>query len=161
MDHFDQIVRIPNNLDKDINVELYYSINNALDKTYGLATFSRGAREWKYHIGTLPYLYGIWVNLNDTNKIYSEMNNRLIKFKMDLDDDFHGAVFFNIDPNNKPINIIKSFRIIRDIGLNFLFKSDEDKHVTIDNASYLYDQYDEDDEGNLECNRFPKFIFKI
>ena len=149
---FDKIVRIPNNLDDDIDIE-FYSSN---EKIYGLSIFSRGAKEWKSYIGTFPFLYGIWINLNHSNKIYDKMNDRLIKFKMNLDDDFHGAVFFNINSNNKPINIIKSFRIIRDIGLNFLFKSDKDKYITIDNASYLYDQYEDE-----EYNRLPKLIFKI
>jgi hypothetical protein len=46
MNHFDKIVRLPNNLDKDIDLEKYYSINNACDKIYGLVIFSRGAIKW-------------------------------------------------------------------------------------------------------------------
>lgn len=156
MNYFDKIIKVPNNLDKDINIESYYSIDNTIDKIYGLSIFSRGAIEWKSYIGTFPFLYGIWLNLNHSNKIYDQMNDRLIKFKMDLDDDFHGAVFFNINSNNEPINVIKSFKIIRNIGLNFLFKLDDDKYIIIDNVSYLYEQYEDE-----ECNRFPKLIFKI
>jgi len=158
MELFDKKVRKPNNLDKDIELETYYSINNALDKIYGLSIFSRGATEWKSYIGTLSFLYGIWVNLKHSNEVHDKMNDRLIS-KLDLDDDFHGAIFFNLNHDNQPTNIIKSFRIIRDIGLNFLFKSDNEKYVII-NTSYLYDQYDNTDEDET-YNRLPKLIFQI
>lgn len=158
MDLFDKIVRIPNNLDKDNNIELYSSISNTRDKIYGLSIFSRGAIEWKSYIGTFQFLYGIYINLNYSNKIYDEMNNRLIKSKMDLDDDFHGAVFLNINSNNHPINIIKSFQIIRDKWINQVDEANKDKYITI--KSHLYDQYDDGDE-DLEYNRLPKLIFKI
>lgn len=157
MDLFDKIIKIPNNLGKDISVEIYSAISNICDKLYGLSIFYRGAKKWKFYTGTLPFLYGIWLSVNHSNKIYDEMNNRLIKFKMDLDDNFHGTVFFNLDINNIPINIIKSFKIIRDICLNFLFESNDDKYITI--TSYLYDQYDEIEDE--EYDRFPKLIFKI
>ena len=70
MNVFDKIVRLPNNLNKDIDVEVYYSINTARDKIYGLSIFSRGAIEWKSYIGTFPFLYGIFINLEYSNKIY-------------------------------------------------------------------------------------------
>lgn len=146
MEYMNEIVRIPNNLGNDLVEELYSNP----DKIYGLSVYSRGATEWKSYIGTLPFLYGIWVNFNHSNKIYDEMNNRLIKCRMDLDDDFHGSVFFNFD--NKPISIIVSFKILKDTGLNFLFESNEDKYMIIDNISYLFD-------NSSDYNRFPKFKF--
>ena len=146
----DEIIRVPNNLKDDVDEELYSNP----DKIYGLSIYSRGATEWKSYMGTLSFLYGIWINFNYSNKIYDEMNNRLIKFRMDLDDDFHGSVFFNFD--NKPINIIKSFKILKNTGLNFLFESDDNQYTIIDNISYLFDNYNDDD-----YSRFPKLKFGI
>ena len=145
----DEIIRVPNNLKDDVDEELYSNP----DKIYGLSIYSRGATEWKSYMGTLSFLYGIWINFNYSNKIYDEMNNRLIKFRMDLDDDFHGSVFFNFD--NKPINIIKSFKILKNTGLNFLFESDDNQYTIIDNISYLFDNYNDD------YSRFPKLKFGI
>jgi len=156
---FDKIVRIPNNLDDDIDIE-FYSSN---EKIYGLSIFSRGAKEWKSYIGTFPFLYGIWINLNHSNKIFSEINDGLLKFRMDLDNDFYSAIFFNVNLNNRPINIIKSFNIIKDTGLNFLFNTNIEEYIKIYNISFIYDQYDEEDEEdeNLKYNRLPELIFKI
>lgn len=156
---FDQIVRLPNNLDDDIDIESY----SIIDKIYGLLIFSRGAKEWKSYIGTFPFLYGIWVNLNHSNKIFSKTNDVLLKFRMDLDNDFYSAIFLNVNSNNKPINIIKSFNVIKDKGLNFLFSNDTDKNVQLYNMSFIYDQYDEEaeEEENLKYNRLPILIFKI
>ena len=145
MDLFDKIVRIPNNLDKDVNIEFYPS--NECNKIYGLSIFSRGATEWKSYIGTFPFLYGIWINLGHSNKIYDQMNNNLVKSKIDLDDDFHETILFNIDSKDNPINLIKSVYIRRD-ELN--------KDIIMDKISYLYDQYYDDQD----CNRLPKLIFK-
>jgi hypothetical protein len=154
MNLFDKIIRLPNNLGKDIDIEMYSVISNTHDKIYGLSIYSRGAIEWKSYIGTLPFLYGILINLEYSNKVHDQMNNRLIKFKMDLDDDFHGAILFNLDINNNPINIIKSFKIIRDKWVNQVEELNKDKYITI--KSYLYDQYD---DGTEEYNRLPKLLF--
>ena len=154
MDFFDKKIRIPNNLDKDIDVEMYSAISN--DKIYGLSIFSRGDIGWKSYIGTFPFLYGILLNLEHSNKVYDKMNDRLIKFKMDLDDDFHGASFFNLDINNKPINLIKSFQIIRYKWFNHVDELNNDKYITV--KSYFYDQYEDSEE---DYNRLPKLIFKI
>ena len=147
MNLFNKIVRIPNNLSTDIDIINIDNIDNINDKIYGLSIFSRCAIEWKSYIGTFPFLYGILVNLNHSNKIYKDMNKRLLKNnRMDLDDDFHGAIMFNLDSNNNPINIIKSFKINKNLGLDFLFKSKNDN---------------ENDDENLENNRLPKLRFKI
>ena len=161
MDLFDKIVRIPNNLEKDVDLELYLSIDNDRNKIYGLSIFYRGATEWKSYIGTFQFLYGIYVGSSRSNKIIDKIDDDLIKSKMNLDNDFHGVVSFDIDPNNKPINIIKSFKITRDTGLNFLFKSDDEKEIIF--ISYLYDQYEnqyDNEEEYFECKRLSKLIFK-
>ena len=155
---FNKIVRTPNNLNDDIDIE-FYSSN---EKIYGLSIFLRGAKDWRSYIGTFPFLYGIWVNLFYSNKVISEMNDDLLKFKMDLDNDFYGAIFFNINSYNKPINIIKSFDIGKNKGLNFLFDFDTEEYIKIHNISFIYDQYDEeDDDENLQYNRLPQLIFEI
>jgi len=165
MNLFDTIVRIPNNLNEDTNIELYSSIGNTSNKVYGLSIFSRGAKKWKSYIGTFPFLYGIWVNLGHSNKIYDQMNDNLTKFKMDLDDDFHGAILFNIDSNNKPINLIKSIKIDRDQWFNQIDESNmNNKYIIIENISYLYDQYenqydDDDEEEYFISERLEKLKF--
>ena len=155
MHSFDKIVRIPNNLGKDVHLEFYSSLDR--DKIYGLSIFSRGAEEWKSYIGTFPFLYGIRISLNHSNKIYDQMNNNLIKSKMDLDDDFHGAILFNIDLNNNPINLIKSVQVVQNEWFNQINESNKDECIIIDNISYLYDQYYDEDP---EYIRLPKLIFK-
>lgn len=152
MDSFTKIVGLPN----DKFQEIYTS-----GKNYGLAIFNRGAEKWKYYVGSFPFLYGIYDNLEHTNKIHNETNNMLIKERRtDLDDNYHACIFFNIDKNRKPVKIIDSFHVNNDYDdnsdINFIFLDKEELSFQIIlNISYLYDEYhDEDNDFRIPILKF-------
>lgn len=143
---FDMVVRAPNNLKEkdDVDIEYFNS-----EKIYGLSVFFRGDRKWKFYTGTFAFLYGIYIGLKHSNETVDQINNMLVKeLKKDLDNDFHGAIFFNIDSENKPTQIIKSFGSNQEINCR----------------SYLYEPYEnsyDDIENEYEfSDRFPRLEFK-
>ncbi len=88
MDIFQRIIGLPNN-----NIHAKYVHH----KLYGLAIISQVTDDWEYNIGTLPYLYGIYIT-------FSEMTARFEYLK----ENFRGHIFFHINDEGKPIEIINT-----------------------------------------------------
>lgn len=171
MDRFEKITGLPSNKheiehvpEEIISLSLNkHEIEYVPGKIYGLAIFPRGATNWICKIGTFPFLYGFNEAMKCANKNVDEINDLLVKEKRcDLDNDYHAAIFFELDENNKPIQIINDIFGItgaqqKDFGI---IPNPHAMDRIFPDISYIYDNYYQPEEYD-DYFRVPKLEFKI
>jgi hypothetical protein len=138
MNDIKRMIGLPTNTSPEINNDLkrilgFMSINPQeiyeQNKKYGLSIYDSTQQKWIFYSNKLPLLYNIKSRYESTAL---------------------SMIFFNVDDNNKPIEMIRSFHIDRDQGFDSIFKWEESMYIVLKDESYV-------NSPNLEL---PKLCFE-
>lgn len=86
------------------------------NKKYGLSIYDPEHKKWISYVNKLPFLYNI--------------RNKYELTALSI-------IFFNVDKDNKPTEMIRSFHVDRDQGFNEIFKWEDSIYIVLKDESYV------------------------